>query len=298
MPKAKQKYVFSTLLSLIAAESLWGFNNAFIKLGLRTIPLPFYLAVTLLGAALLLVPIAKKHWKPMSSKDYALLTVGSLISISLGNVVLLMGLKLIFVFSASIISLFKPLLIMLLSVQFLKEKFNRRTFYGILIAFVGAAVVILQPWGSSSNEGIGLLLIVLAAFCDVMGTIILKPVVSRSNSYQVTVLHLLIGAAPIAVYALLHLSSVHFNQFKAAGWLSIIENILAIAAANALYYFGLKYRKAQNTGIFQYVYPVATLIGGWIVLNEVPNARIAIGAVIIAAGIYYAEFSKGRKIWG
>jgi drug/metabolite transporter (DMT)-like permease len=291
-----KKYLHTTFIALIAAEAVWGVNNSFIKLGLRTVPLPFFLSVTLLGAALLIAPLAKKYWRPMSGKDYALLTVGSLISITLGNVVLLMGLRDVFVFSASLISLFKPMMLLLLSVEFLKERFGWKTFWGILIAFAGAAIVIMQPWqAGSSNVTIGMLLIVLAALCDVMGTIILKPVVSRSNSYQVTSLHLFIGAAPIAVYALLNLSSVNFKAFGRAGLISIVFNILFITFANALFYFGLKYRKAQDTGIFQYVYPIGTLIGGWLILHEVPNVRLAIGALFIVGGIYVAEFYKGRK---
>ena len=297
MPKSKKiKYPLATLLALVAAEALWGFNNSFIKLGLRTVPLPFFLSVTLLGAAVLIAPLAKKHWRPMSTKDYAMLTVGSLISITLGNVVLLMGLRDVFVFSASLISLFKPLMLLLLSVEFLKERFGWRTFWGILIAFAGAAILIMQPWQSGSpNASLGMLLIVLAALCDVMGTVILKPVVSRSNSYQVTSLHLFIGAAPIAVYALLNLSSVSFKAFGNAGWIAIAFNILLITFANALFYFGLKYRKAQETGIFQYVYPIGTLIGGWFILHEVPNARLAVGAIFVVVGIYVAEFYKSKR---
>lgn len=296
MPKyKKQKYVHATFLSLIAAEALWGVNNSFIKLGLRTVPLPFFLAVTLLGAALLIAPLAKKYWQPMSKKDYGLLTIGSLISITLGNVVLLMGLRDVFVFSASLISLFKPLMLLLLSVEFLKERFGWRTFWGILIAFAGAAIVIMQPWqAGSSTVSMGMLLIVLAALCDVMGTVILKPVVSRSNSYQVTTLHLFIGAAPIAVYALLNLSSTDFKSFSRNGWIAIVFNILFITFANVLFYFGLKYRKAQDTGIFQYIYPIGSLIGGWLILHEVPNVRLAIGALFIVAGIYVAEFYKRK----
>jgi drug/metabolite transporter (DMT)-like permease len=292
-----QKYTVYTFIALLVAEALWGINVSFVKLGLRTVPLPFFLSVTLIGAALLIAPSAKRYWQPMSRRDYALLIIGSFISITLGNVVLLMGLRYVFAFSASIIGLFKPLLLLLLSVQFLKERFSRRTFLGILIAFAGAAVIVIQPWQPGShNESLGILLIILAAFCDVIGTVILKPVVSRSNSYQVTTMHLLIGAAPIAVYALLNLSSSAFKDFGKTGWIAIILNVIAISLANVLFYFGLKYRKVQNTGIFQYVNPVATLITAWLILNEVPNERLFIGSLLIGVGIYFAEKDSINKL--
>lgn len=298
MPKAKnQKYTVYTFIALLVAEALWGINISFIKLGLRTVPLPFFLSVTLLGAAIFISPLAKRYWQPMSKRDYALLIIGSLISITLGNVVLLMGLRYVFAFSASIIELFEPLMLLLLSVEFLKERFGWRTFWGILIAFSGAAIIIIQPWQSGThNEILGILLIILAAFCDVIGTVILKPVVSRSNSYQVTTMHLFIGTAPIAAYTLLNLPSINLKDFGRTGWIAIILNIIAISFANVLFYFGLKYRKAQNTGIFQYVKPVAALIAAWLLLNEVPNKQLFIGSALIAIGIYFAERDAIRKL--
>jgi len=298
VPKLKkQKYAGATFIALVAAEALWGLNTSFIKLGLRSVPLPFFLSVTLLGATLLLAPFAKKHWQPMSKQDYALLTIASLIGITLGNVALLMGLKDVFAFTSSVVGLFKPLILMLLSVQFLKERFNMRTFWGIMIAFIGAAIIIWQPWQSgASNESIGVLLIILAALCDVIATVIIKPVLSRSNSYQVTTLHLFIGIVPIAVYSLLHVSSINFQGIGRTGWIAIILNIIAITLANVLFYFGLKYRQVQRTGIFQYVNPIATLIAAWFILNELPNWQLLIGSIFIVLGLYVAEFSQGKKL--
>jgi drug/metabolite transporter (DMT)-like permease len=298
VPKSKkQTYAIATFLALVSAETLWGVNTSFIKLGLRTVPLLFFLSVTILGAAVLLLPFALKAWKPLSKKDYALLTIASLTGITLGNVALLMGLKYVFAFTSSVISLFKPLVLMLLSVQFLKEKFSLKTFYGIIIAFIGAAIIIWQPWqANSSQETTGVLLIILAALCDVIATIMIKPIVSRSNSCQITALHLLIGIAPIAVYSFINISSASLSHIGRTGLLAIILNILAITLANVLFYFGLKYRQVQKTGIFQYVNPVATLIAAWLILNEVPSWQLATGSVFIAAGLYIAEFSRRKGL--
>src|ERR1700741_2383299 len=94
MPKTKKpQYTATTLLALIAAEVLWGVNTPVIKLGLKSVPLPLFLSVTILGAALLIFPIAKRSWKKLPATDYWLIVVASLIGITLGNVALLMGLE-------------------------------------------------------------------------------------------------------------------------------------------------------------------------------------------------------------
>jgi drug/metabolite transporter (DMT)-like permease len=285
----KPQYAATTLLVLIAAQVLWGVNTPIIKLGLKTVPLPLFLSVTILGAALLILPLAQRSWKKLSAADYWLIVIASLIGITLGNVVLLMGLERIPSVNVSIIKLFSPLLLFILSVRFLKEQLNLRTFGGILVAFAGAAVLIGQPWQSGhQNEGVGALLIILSVMCDVIATLIMKPVLSRSSSPQITFIHLSVGILPIAVYSLSYLPDLDYKAVEKQGLIAIIVNILFITAANIFFMFGLKYRKAQEIGIFQYVSPVATFIAAWFILSEKPDTSLLIGAPLIFLGIYLA----------
>lgn len=290
MPKTKKsRYATTTLLALIAAEVLWGVNTPVIKLGLRSVPLPLFLSITILGAALLTFPVAKKSWKKLSASDYWLIIVASFIGITLGNVALLMGLERIPSVNVSIIQLFSPLLLFILSVRFLKEQLSLRTFVGILFAFAGAAVLIGQPWQSGhQTAGIGALLIVLSVLCDVTATLIMKPVLSRSSSPQVTFVHLLVGILPIAVYSLSYLPGLDYSAIGKQGLVAIIANILLITAANMFFMFGLKYRKAQEIGIFRYISPIATFIAAWFILSETPDTSLLIGAPLIFFGIYLA----------
>lgn len=298
MPKTEKQKLTAAFFALSFAEILWGINVPVVKLGLRNIPLPVFLSVTILGAGLLTLPLALKYWKPISSKDYALLIVGSLIGISLGNVVLLIGFERIPSVNAALISLFGPLILFILSVQFLKERFNLRTFLGILIAFLGTAVIIGKPWSSSGTDQYmltGSLFIVLAVLCSVIAILIYKPILKRVDPYQVTSLHLLFGIVPVAIYSLPHLSALSPDQAGKNGYLAIFFNIVLITTANCLFMYGLKIKKAQEVGIFGYLHPIAAAIGGWFILSEVPSKKVIIGAILIFWGIYYAQIKKANK---
>lgn len=297
MLKTKKKQLTSAFLALSVAEILWGVNVPIIKLGLETVPLPVFLSVTVLGAGLLILPFARKHWKPLKRKDYLLLIIASTLSISLGNVVLLMGIQRIPSINASLISLLAPLLLFILSVEFLKERLSMRTFIGILIAFAGAAIVIGKPWeATESNQMIlGSLFVVLSVLCDVIATLMLKPLLKRVHPYQLTSLHLIWGIIPIVIYALPHLASLSPDSAGKSGYMAIFFNITLITVANCLFYVGLKKKKAQEVGIFRYLHPVATAIAAWFILAEVPNQRVVIGAALIFLGIYYAEIRRTPK---
>jgi drug/metabolite transporter (DMT)-like permease len=186
MLKTNKKKLTSAFLALSVAEILWGVNVPVIKLGLEHVPLPLFLSVTILSAGLLTLPLARRHWKPLRRKDYLLLIIGSVLSISLGNVALLMGLERIPSINASLISLLGPFLLFILSVEFLKERLSMRTFVGIVIAFAGAAIVIGRPWeATASNQAmLGSLFVVLAVLCEVVSTLMFKPILKRVHPYQ------------------------------------------------------------------------------------------------------------------
>lgn len=297
MVKTKKKQLTSAFLALSIAEILWGINVPVIKLGLKTVPVPVFLSVTILAAGFLAIPLAYKHWKPLKRKDYLLLIIASVLSISLGNVVLLMGIERIPSINASLISLLGPFLLFILSIEFLKEELSMRTFVGIMIAFAGAAIVIGKPWeATGSNQVIlGSLFVVLNVLCDVVSTLMLKPLLKRVHPYQLTSLHLIWGVIPIAIYSLPHISSLSPNHVGKSGYLAMLINVAIVTAANCLFYFGLKKKKAQEIGVFKYLHPIAAATAAWFILSEVPSQKVIVGAILIFWGIYYAEVKKKPK---
>lgn len=297
MPKTKKQKLATAFFALSIAEILWGVNVPVIKLGLQTIPVPVFLSITILISGLLVAPLAYKHWKPIKAKDHFILIIGSILSISLGNVVLLMGLQRIPSINASLISLLGPFLLFILSVEFLKERLSLRTFIGILIAFAGAAIIIGKPWvASDSNQAVtGSLFVVLAVLCEVVSTLMFKPLLKRIHPYQLTSLHLLWGIVPIAIYTLPSFYLLSPDHAGRNGYLAMFFNIALITVANCLFYVGLKYKKAQEVGVFRYLHPLATAIAAWFILAEVPSGKVIIGAVFIFFGIYYAQIRKPTK---
>lgn len=297
MLKNKKKKLTYAFIALSIAEILWGINVPIIKLGLETVPLPVFLSVTILGAGIFTALFTYKRWKPIKRKDYLLLIIGSVLSISVGNVVLLMGIQRIPSINASLISLLGPFLLFILSVEFLKERLSLRTFVGTLVAFAGAAIVIGKPWeATDSNQMIlGSLLVVLSVFCDIISTLLFKPLLKSVNPYQLTSLHLIWGIIPIAIYSIPYLYALSPENAEKSGYLAIFFNIVLITVANCLFYAALKQKKAQEVGIFRYLHPVATAIAAWFILSEVPSQKIIIGATLIFLGIYYAEIRKPLK---
>ncbi len=295
MPKNTKKLTIYTLLALIFAEILWGANKPIIKLGLETVPLPIYLSVTVMGAALLIAPLALRDWRRLSLRDYMVLIVGSVISITVGNVALLLGLEKVPAVNASLIGLLAPLLLYILSIQFLREKLSLKTFLGVLIAFSGAAIIIGKPWeafGSNQIVLIGNMFILLAVLCDIVGTLVCKPILRKAGTYQVTFIHLFTGILPVAVFSFHYLYGLSYAHAGTSGYVAIVVNIIAITIANCLFMYGLKHKKAQEVGVFQYINPLTTILVAYVLLAEIPDAKTIGGAALIFLGVYLTSTTK------
>lgn len=294
----KHKYVLP-ILALIVSQILWGINTPVIKLGLQSVPLPVYHSITMLGAALAILPFALRSWKPLRTKDYFSLVVGSVIAISLGNVALLLGLQRVPAVNAPLIGLLGPVLMFMMSVAYLKEKVSLKTLIGIAIALAGAAIIIGKPWewsGSGQGVLIGNLLLVLAVLCDVIGILVCKQAVKSGSPTQITFIHLFTGIMPVAIFAVHYLPNLSVEEIGTTGFAAMAYNIMAVAGANALFIYGLKMKKMQEVGIYGYIDPVVTAFAAWALLSETITQKVVIGALLIFLGIYLSERRNSRRV--
>lgn len=292
---AKQKSLLP-VLALIAASILWGFNPPLIKLGVETIPPVIFLSIRFLAASLVMLPFAIKTWKPLKSKDLYLMILSSVIFVSVASLALNLGLARTTSINAAVLGLLGPLLLFVLSVEFLKERMSLKTLIGVLVAFVGSLVIIGRPWESSGANLTGNLLIVISVLCFVVSTLLFKPLTNKTSTYQATFCCFFFGVLPAAAYSLTQLHSWNIQSTTAASVNGLIGSLVVILGANFLFFYGLLHKKAQSVGIYGYLQSITTIVAAWFILAERPSARFALGTALVFLGLYLAEFSKSRKL--
>jgi drug/metabolite transporter (DMT)-like permease len=293
---SKQKALLP-VFALLIASILWGSNSTLIKLGIATIPPTIFMSIRFLIGAMAILPFALKAWKPLNLRDTLLLCLSSIFFISLGALALNVGLTKTTAINSAVIWLLAPLLMSVLSVQFLKERLSLKTFSGIVTALAGSLIIIGKVWetGSGSEALTGNLLVVIAVFCQVISVIIAKPLMRKVSTYQATFMSLFPGTLPVAVYALSQLPKWQVGEVTASSWWALASSTLVVLVANFLFYYALRYKQAVETGIYQYVDSLATFVSAWFLLDERPTSRFIAGAVLVCIGLYVAEFSGMRK---
>ena len=79
-----------------------------------------------------------------------------------------------------------PILIAILAGIFLGEGFPRWLFAGCAVAFAGCVLIGLANSSADSRAGLGIALLILAAFAYATAVVIQKPVPARASPLQVT----------------------------------------------------------------------------------------------------------------
>ena len=294
---SKQK-TFLPVLALVMSSILWGINAPVVKVGLESIPATIFISVKFLIIALLLLPFALKTWKPIKRRELGVMTIASVISFTGGALALNLGLHDAPSINSAVIGLLGPLLLCLLSVEFLKERMSLKTFVGVLIAFAGSAIIIGKPWEVSLTGQtvlLGNVLILASVLFDVIATVIAKPVVSKMSSYQATFLYILPGVLPLAALSFTQLHGWSIHDVTRSGWYAMLYGIVGMLMANLFFVYGLQYKKAHSIGIYQYLQSVSIVVASWLILAERPSLKFAVGAVLVVVGAYWAESKFPRK---
>jgi drug/metabolite transporter (DMT)-like permease len=190
-----------------------------------------------------------------------------------------------------------PLLTALLSHWFLKnEKFSKGLVIGSVLALLGVALVIFNGKFVLKSNPLGDFLSLSAALLWAIYTILLKGLDRKYSIIFITRKVFFYGLLTIVPF----LAHSHFNlHFDKLSEPVVIGNLLFLGLIASMLCFvlwnvALKHLGSVRTSNYIYFNPLVTLITSAIFLNEIITPIAAIGAILILAGIFFAE--RKRKI--
>lgn len=295
MATKKQKIILP-ILALIVANITWGIYSVFIKMGVETIPAPIFISIRFVLVSLVVLPFALRNWHPITKRDLSLFTLASVFNVTLSALTLSIGLSFTTAFDTAIINLTGPLMLFILSAQFLKEKVRPATLVGIMVALAGSVIIVGRPEAGSGGHLIGNLFVIASVFLYAVSVIISKPLMKKVGSAQAVFLNLFPGIIPVAIYSVLRLDTWDVSAVTTSSWQGLIGSMVGLLIANTLFYYALRYKRAQETGMYSYIESTATIIGAWIILGERPSPGFVVGASLVFIGIYLAEVRRTRQL--
>jgi len=278
---------------------IWAGSFIFIRIGLKDFP-PITLAFLRFAAASIFLLFFYLFNKDEEEKKLNLkakfleLNILALTGVSLLYIFQFYSLKFISATTGSIVINSTTIFMALLSALFLNEKLNKRKVLGILIAFIGVSTLVSNGWkniGFSSNQFLGGVLMLGAALCWAIYSVITKKVLQFNSSLTITLVTFLLGTVYLFPTAFILEDPIE-TIFKASktGWFSVFYlAFLSSALAYFLWNKILMKSEVAKVGAILYVIPIPTIIFEYFLLKEAITKITLIGAFLVIAGVYLTE---------
>lgn len=276
----------------ILVAVIWGMTFLSIKVAVRELG-PMSLALSRFVIASLILPLialATKTSLRVRTKDLPLLAFSGLTGITFYFFFENNGIMRLSASESSIIIGTIPVLTLMVDILLYKRKPSPSVALGILLSFLGVALIVLRSEAAAASPG-GYLFMVGAAASWVLYSFLTKPLSGAYPLLSITFWQIFFGTLGCLPFALLERQD--FSGIGAATILNVLFlGVLASAFGYWLYVIVLDRLGASRSSVFINLIPVVSIVASFILLGErLAPLQLAGGAVTIA-GVYLATAAR------
>ena len=265
-----------------------------VKTGLSFVPpLLFAAARSYLAAAFLLIyaAITTEYWYPRSRQDWISVVAGGLFLIG-GTGLGFVGQQFITAGVAAIIFSLSPVVTAVLAWALLPaERLGGRDYVGVLLGFVGIAVVIRpDPSSLFDPEIVGKIIFLVGVTVVALGTVLVRRSGSTMPVPALTGWAMVLGGTVHVVFAFAVGESVASIQPTPLAIAMVVYLSFAVGAVGIVLYLVLLGEVgALKASLTTYLTPLVALGIGWLLLDEGIQPLALVGFVIILVGFSLLE---------
>ncbi|HEV7478358.1 MAG TPA: DMT family transporter [Burkholderiales bacterium] len=291
-----------SLVAVVATMVVWGLNFPFVKYVLDQIGVGAFLfirfaALPLLGLALLAIVFRGRLARTWPRReDLPRFILCALVGHTVHIAAVMSGMNLSTAFSSSLVLMSGPLFTLVILAALGAERLGARQIAGTLLACAGIALFLSEKFaGGAAHAGYGDLLLIVAALCFSLYTVLAQPITKRYGPLIVLSYTLLFSAPPILLLnfgAFLRIDPAKLTPLVCLGmfWALVLSSFLGWMAwgwANAV-------RGVARCAPFNYLMPPIAGFSAWLTLGESFTWLKVLGAAVTMAGVAWAQFGAGR----
>ena len=236
-------------------------------------------------------PKGVSGWKPF----FAIGFLNNVLPFSL----IVMGQTLIASGLASLLNATTPLFTICVMAAAGEEKLHARRVAGIVAGLIGVVILHGEGLGFETNQGIGILLCLAAAFSYGLSALLARRLLSNSPPLGTATFQMLASAAMMTPVAAVFERPWQLAMPSTTTWLAVIGlAALSTALAYIVFFQVLRRSGATNVMLVTLLIPVTAILLGYLVLGESISLREISGALVIGSALLLIDGRVFRRVRG
>jgi len=225
----------------------------------------------------------------ISLHDYSRIILASVFGIALNMLAFFKGLSLTTPISASVIMVTTPIMVLIFSAIFLKEKATIKKLLGIFIGMFGAIVLIVygQNQNTATNATLGNLLVFINASSYGMYLIIIRNLTKKYHPLTLAKWIYLFGLMMVIPFGLTEFNEVNWAVLPTSALYKIGFVVIFTTVLTYMFnLFAVKRLKPTTLSIFIYLQPVIASSYALIVGSDTIDKLKIIATLLIFMGVF------------
>ena len=253
----------------------------------------------MVSLALLSVLVIRPELRPrFTGREWALMVLCGFLAVPGSQLALTYGQRFLSPAMSGLVVATGPAFAAVLAVVLLSERLDLRKWLGILLAFTGAAAVIVFTTGTGTDLTVrdprGAALVGVAQLCWATFTVLSKGLVARHPPITIVTVAVTIGTvsllpfAPEAVRIASTLGAEHWV------WLFHLA-LLGTVVPYLIWFTALRQLPANETAVFMFLVPLFAVTWSAVLLGERPAWIGVLGGIAIVAGVAVTQLSSRAR---
>lgn len=232
----------------------------------------------------------------IEKKDYKFIAVAAFFGVGLNMLTFFKGLSYTTPISAAVMMVTTPILVLVFSSIYLREKLHSKKVLGVIIGLIGAVVLIV--YGSTSEQQgsnimLGNLLVFVNAASYAIYLVITKKLIAKYHPIQFVKWLYLFGLCFVLPFGFSELAVVEWNTMPVSIYLKAAFVVLFTTCITYLFnLFALSKLKPTTVSVFIYLQPVVATLYALLVGSDQLNLIKITATIFIFIGVFLVTTQK------